>query len=152
MCGRFTLRTNPRDFADIFSVVRQYEAEWQPAYNIAPTQSVVCIRDRDEREFFQAKWGLIPSWAKDAKIGSSCINARVETVDAKPRFSLCLQEASLPGHGRWFLRMAQDGQAAALHQPQIGRSRWPSRACGRRGSLQKASWRAARSAPPTRMT
>ena len=86
MCGRFTLRTNPRDFADIFSVVRQYEAEWQPAYNIAPTQSVVCIRDRDEREFFQAKWGLIPSWAKDAKIGSSCINARVETVDAKRAF------------------------------------------------------------------
>jgi putative SOS response-associated peptidase YedK len=86
MCGRFTLRSNPRDFADIFSVVRPYEAEWQPAYNVAPTQGVICIRDRDEREFFQAKWGLIPSWAKDAKIGSSCINARVESVDTKPAF------------------------------------------------------------------
>jgi putative SOS response-associated peptidase YedK len=86
MCGRFTLRTNPRDFADIFAVVRQFEAEWQPAYNIAPTQNVVCVRDGDQREFFKAKWGLIPSWAKDAKIGISCINARVETVDTKPAF------------------------------------------------------------------
>jgi putative SOS response-associated peptidase YedK len=49
-------------------------------------QKVQCIRDSDQREFFTAKWGLIPSWAKDAKIGSQCINARVETVDTKPAF------------------------------------------------------------------
>jgi len=86
MCGRFTLRTNPREFAEIFSVIRQMEDEWRPAYNIAPTQSVVCVRDGEQREFFKPKWGLIPSWAKDAKIGNSCINARVETVDTKPAF------------------------------------------------------------------
>ena len=86
MCGRFTLRTNPRKFVETFSVIRQMEDEWRPAYNIAPTQNVVCVRDGDEREFFKAKWGLIPSWAKDAKIGNSCINARVETVDTKPAF------------------------------------------------------------------
>lgn len=86
MCGRFTLRTNPREFAEIFAVARQLEGEWWPSYNVAPTQNVVCIRDGEEREFFKAKWGLIPSWAKDAKIGASCINARVETVDTKPAF------------------------------------------------------------------
>ena len=86
MCGRFTLRTNPREFAEILAVVRQLEDEWRPSYNIAPTQNVVCVRDGEEREFFKARWGLIPSWAKDAKIGSSCINARVETVDTKPAF------------------------------------------------------------------
>jgi putative SOS response-associated peptidase YedK len=86
MCGRFTLRTIPRDWAEVFAVVRQMEGDWGPAYNIAPTQQVLCIRDREERELFKAKWGLIPSWAKDAKIGSSCINARVETVDTKPAF------------------------------------------------------------------
>jgi putative SOS response-associated peptidase YedK len=86
MCGRFTLRTNPRDWAEVFAVVRQLEADWTPAYNIAPTQKVVCVRDAEEREFFRARWGLIPSWAKDAKIGASCINARVETVDTKPAF------------------------------------------------------------------
>jgi putative SOS response-associated peptidase YedK len=76
MCRGFTLRTNPRDFAEVFAVVRQFEAEWQPAYNIAQTQKVVCVRDGEEREFFKARWGLTPSWAKDAKIGTSCINAR----------------------------------------------------------------------------
>jgi putative SOS response-associated peptidase YedK len=88
MCGRFTLRTNPRDWAEIFAVVRQLESDWLPAYNIAPTQQVVCVRERadEPREYFKARWGLIPSWAKDMKIGASCTNAHVETVDSKPAF------------------------------------------------------------------
>ena len=86
MCGRFNLFTNPRLFAEVFAVARTFDDDWTPAYNIAPTQKVLCIRDGDDRELFKAKWGLIPSWAKDAKIGASCINARVETVDTKPAF------------------------------------------------------------------
>jgi putative SOS response-associated peptidase YedK len=86
MCGRFNLFANPRLFADVFAVARTFDDDWTPAYNIAPMQKVLCIRDGEEREFFKAKWGLIPSWAKDAKIGNSCINARVETVDSKPAF------------------------------------------------------------------
>lgn len=86
MCGRFNLKTNPHSFAEIFGVLRGFEDGWKPSYNIAPTQKVLCVRDSDEREFFKARWGLIPSWAKDTKIGSSCINARVETVDTKPAF------------------------------------------------------------------
>jgi putative SOS response-associated peptidase YedK len=86
MCGRFTLRTNPRDWAEVFAVLRESEDEWSPRYNIAPTQKVLCVRDGEQREFFSPRWGLIPSWAKDAKIGAQCINARVETVDTKPAF------------------------------------------------------------------
>jgi putative SOS response-associated peptidase YedK len=86
MCGRFNLFTNPRLFAEVLAVARTFDDDWTTAYNIAPTQKVLCIRDGEEREFFRAKWGLIPSWAKDAKIGASCINARVETVDTKPAF------------------------------------------------------------------
>ena len=86
MCGRINLKTNPYVWAEIFAVVREYEGGWSPAYNIAPTQRVVAVRDAEQREFFRPKWGLIPSWAKDAKIGSSCFNARVETVDTKPAF------------------------------------------------------------------
>lgn len=86
MCGRFNLRTNPHEFAEIFGVLRGEPVDFTPRYNIAPTQKVLCIRDNDQREFFQAKWGLIPSWAKDTKIGASCINARVETIDTKPAF------------------------------------------------------------------
>lgn len=86
ICGRYTLKTNPRGFAEILAVARQMSEDFRPGYNIAPTQSVVCVRDGEQREFFMARWGLIPSWAKDAKIGNSCINARAETIDTKPAF------------------------------------------------------------------
>jgi putative SOS response-associated peptidase YedK len=86
MCGRFNLFTNPRLFAEVLAVARTFDDDWTPSYNIAPTQKVLCIRDGEQREFFKAKWGLIPNWAKDTKIGASCINARVETVDIKPAF------------------------------------------------------------------
>ena len=86
MCGRFTLRTNPREFAEILRVARELSFDWQPAYNIAPTQSVVCVRDKADREFFKARWGLLPPWTKDPKTGATCINARVETIAEKPTF------------------------------------------------------------------
>lgn len=92
MCGRFNLRTNPREFAEIFKVIRGFHDDWKPAYNIAPTQPVVCVRDADEREFFTAKWGLIPAWSKDPKMGAKCINARVETVAEKPTFRTAVRK------------------------------------------------------------
>ena len=105
MCGRFTLWANPCEFEEAFAVVRQFDEEWRPSYNVAPTQRVICVRDGERREFFKAKWGLIPSWAKDAKIGNSCINAR-RNGRHETSLPLGLQEAAMPGHGRWLLRMA----------------------------------------------
>jgi putative SOS response-associated peptidase YedK len=56
-------------------------------WNIAPTQQVLAVRQSDiGREPVWMRWGLIPSWAKDAKIGNSLINARAETVAEKPSF------------------------------------------------------------------
>ncbi len=86
MCGRFNLKSNLSLIAEYFAVVRGFIEPWSPRYNIAPTQNVLCVRDSDQREYFYPKWGLIPSWSKDAKIASACINARVETVDTKPAF------------------------------------------------------------------
>ncbi len=86
MCGRFNLRANPAQIAEAFDALRGVEIDWAPRYNIAPTQQVLAVRDSDQREFFTPRWGLIPSWAKDAKIGSTCINARVETIHTKPAF------------------------------------------------------------------
>lgn len=59
-----------------------------PRYNIAPTQMVAVIaEDKDGvRSLRQFKWGLIPFWAKDEKIGNSLINARAETIATKPAF------------------------------------------------------------------
>ena len=61
----------------------------RPRYNVAPTQQVPIMRatpDEADRELAQVRWGLIPFWAKDAKIAYSLINARAEGIDAKPSF------------------------------------------------------------------
>jgi len=87
MCGRYTLRTSPHELREIFATLNSIE--WSPRFNIAPTQTVVAVREQEEgkgRELVRMKWGLIPSWAKDAKIGNSLINARADTVATKPSF------------------------------------------------------------------
>jgi putative SOS response-associated peptidase YedK len=64
-------------------------------YNIAPTQRVPIvrrIRDREERELVILRWGLVPFWAKDAKVGYSLINARAETIDRKPSFRTAFKQ------------------------------------------------------------
>lgn len=93
MCGRYTLRVSPIELAEIFGALRTIE--WSPRYNIAPTQMVAGVRPAEEgdgRELALFKWGLIPSWAKDAKIGSSLINARAETVATKPAFRAAIKK------------------------------------------------------------
>ncbi len=59
---------------------------WSPRYNIAPSQKVPVVLGQTGREIRLLQWGLIPSWAKDAKIGNRLINARAETLSVKPSF------------------------------------------------------------------
>lgn len=86
MCGRYTLTVDASVLADLFEL--EPLTELRPRYNIAPTQPVPIVRSGAEgrREWATVRWGLIPSWAKDAKIGSRLINARAETVADKPSF------------------------------------------------------------------
>jgi putative SOS response-associated peptidase YedK len=85
MCGRFTLRTPSRDLVEIFQLLRSLDIS--PRYNIAPTQPVLAIRQVGKfREPCLLKWGLVPSWAKDPRSGPPLINARAETLAAKPAF------------------------------------------------------------------
>ena len=68
--------------------------DWQPRYNIAPTQSSPVVRRNAEsgrRELALLRWGLIPSWAKDPKIGYSTINARADSLATKPAFRTAFQ-------------------------------------------------------------
>jgi putative SOS response-associated peptidase YedK len=97
MCGRFTLVASSDAMQTTFGLSEASGpalAELGPRYNIAPSQPVAVITASasGERrlEFFQ--WGLIPSWAKDAKIGYSMINARAETVAEKPAFRSALKK------------------------------------------------------------
>jgi putative SOS response-associated peptidase YedK len=85
MCGRFTQRADAKRIAKEFKVVEVPAVEAR--YNIAPTQEVLAVREREDgREATFFKWGLVPSWAKDASVGARLINARSETVQEKPSF------------------------------------------------------------------
>lgn len=88
MCGRFTLRTPAGKFAKLFADLELTPSEIKPRYNISPTQQVSAVRQKPDEslEWTQLKWGLIPFWAKDKKIGAQMINARSETIASKPAF------------------------------------------------------------------
>lgn len=85
MCGRFTLAVNPADFADEFDGA-EFPQQFQPRYNVAPSQPVLAIPNDGKNSATFFVWGLIPSWAKDPTIGSRLINARGETLGEKPAF------------------------------------------------------------------
>ncbi len=86
MCGRFTLRTPANLLVERFML--DSTPDLAPRYNIAPTQDVAVVRATPEagRQLALLRWGLIPSWAKDPKIGNRMINARGESVAEKPSF------------------------------------------------------------------
>ena len=85
MCGRFTLAANLDTLGLTFPGVNIL-ANLQPRYNIAPTRGVAAIANSRSHQIDYFHWGLIPSWAKDRKIGYRMINARSETLAEKPFF------------------------------------------------------------------
>jgi putative SOS response-associated peptidase YedK len=87
MCGRFTLRANLNRILAEFAA--ESRPEYQPSlrFNVAPTQMVMTISvENGNRVAMPRRWGLVPFWADDPKIGDSLINARSETVADKPAF------------------------------------------------------------------
>lgn len=87
MCGRFVSTSPPDELAAYFGATAAPEASLEPNYNVAPTQDVLAVvEDGGERHLDAFFWGLVPSWAKDVKIGSRMINARAETLAEKSAF------------------------------------------------------------------
>lgn len=86
MCGRYSLIHNAAQIAARFDV--EPLVELSPRYNIAPTQLSPVIRADEERgrRIDLLRWGLIPFWAKDMKVGARMINARSESAATKPAF------------------------------------------------------------------
>jgi putative SOS response-associated peptidase YedK len=85
MCGRFTMTVDPAQLRLAFPWLDIRE-DWQPRYNIAPTQPVAVVPNRGDNRLDFFRWGLIPSWAKDPAIGNRMINARAETLAEKASF------------------------------------------------------------------
>ena len=106
MCGRYSLKTPAETLAEHFQLKKALSLS--PRFNIAPSQPIAIVRilaSQEDREWALARWGLIPSWAKDASIGNRMIVARAETVTEKPAFrgplarSRCLVPAD--GYYEW---------------------------------------------------
>lgn len=97
MCGRFTLRTPRETIADLFARLADSvpaPPDIEPRYNIAPTQPVLTVRQDwlGHGEWAQLRWGLVPHWAGDLRLGNRLINARVETVARTPAFREAFHE------------------------------------------------------------
>lgn len=86
MCGRFALEVHIQlKLYEDFEISSIPPAP--PRYNVAPSQQVIGVREVEgRREATEFRWGLIPAWAKDAKIGFKMINARAETIREKPSY------------------------------------------------------------------
>src|SRR5208282_4992681 len=85
VCGRYRLSRRKQLVEEYFDSA-PWDEDWSPRYNIAPTQPVPVIRQNPRepvRQLSLVRWGLIPSWAKDAS-ATGMINARAETAAAKP--------------------------------------------------------------------
>jgi putative SOS response-associated peptidase YedK len=90
MCGRFTLTLDPGELQELLDL-GPFIHIVQPRYNIAPSQPVPIVKDGETRAVELYKWGLVPSWADDPKIGYRMINARSETAHEKPSFRAAFQ-------------------------------------------------------------
>jgi putative SOS response-associated peptidase YedK len=85
MCGRFSLYASQEVLLDAFGLALIPD-DYRPRYNIAPTQQILMVTGEAPREARWARWGLVPSWAKEQTMGNRLINARAETVAEKPSF------------------------------------------------------------------
>ena len=86
MCGRFTQQRPASELAEIFGAEPLVD---DPGghFNVAPTDDALVVVQRDERRGLTAyRWGLIPHWATEAKVGARMINARAETITSSPAF------------------------------------------------------------------
>lgn len=121
MCGRYSILDDIDELCERF-VCPDPGFTIKPRYNAAPTQNLpVVVNSRSGHELRMMRWGLIPHWAKDAKMGNRLINARIETLAEKPafraalRYRRCLVPAD--GYYEWF-----PGENAKVPHRVVGRS------------------------------
>ena len=93
MCGRIVQATSPDEIAREFGASIEVESvgsNWAPRWNLAPTSRALIVAPLDAgagtRVVASARWGLVPHWAKDEKLGNRLFNARAETVERLPSF------------------------------------------------------------------
>ncbi|GGR71756.1 putative SOS response-associated peptidase YedK [Nocardioides luteus] len=130
MCGRYASSRQPDELAEEFEIDElRLQEPLTESYNVAPTNDVYAVVERPpraedastERQLRSVRWGLVPSWAKDVKIGNRMINARMETVGEKPAYrrAFAKRRCLLPADGyfEWYETDAKDGKGKPRKQP-----------------------------------
>ena len=125
MCGRYALYTETEQWLDsgIFWPLEE-GFSWQPSYNLAPGRLAPVVVNLERPVVSGLRWGLVPPWAKDEKIGNRMINARAETAADKPSFRSAFRR-------RRCLVLADGFYEWRRH----GRRKTPYFVCGRSGGL-----------------
>lgn len=127
MCGRYAAAKDTATLVEEFQVEAVVEAAPEPNYNVAPTNQVAFIVDRPidegpiQRQLRTARWGLVPSWAKDPSIGARMINARWEMAASKPAFrsAFARRRCLIPADGyfEWYAPRGDGGPGKPRKQP-----------------------------------
>jgi putative SOS response-associated peptidase YedK len=112
MCGRYVSVAEKADLVELYNATAPDPQAAPTSYNVAPTQQITAVLERADKpsdaaggEVHRAlrtlKWGLVPTWAKDDRIGAKLINARVETLAEKPAFRRAFghRRAVIPASG-----------------------------------------------------
>lgn len=114
MCGRFVLIATVEELVEKFRIAESQKFEGR--YNIAPGQNVAAVRQADgARKLDSLRWGLVPSWSKDSKIGSRMINARAETIGEKPSFRAPFKKKRCIVPASGFYEWAHNGKDKRPH-------------------------------------
>ena len=133
MCGRYASSRQPEDLVAEFEIQMAAISAGLPRidadFNVAPTKEVYAVverpphdtEDEPERQLRVLTWGLVPFWAKDRRIGSRMINARMETVAEKPAFRRPFERrrAILPADGyyEWYPTSQTNKSGKPVKQP-----------------------------------
>lgn len=117
MCGRYANSRHDGDLLRDFAVASVVDPAPPPSWNIAPTDPGRVVLERmvtgqPDRQLRTLRWGLVPSWAKDLKIGARLINARSETVTEKSAFKTAAsrRRCLVPAEGYYEWLATDDGK------------------------------------------
>ncbi|WP_029145445.1 SOS response-associated peptidase [Microbacterium luticocti] len=115
MCGRFVVADAGSELVGVLRVDLIADDLPAPSYNVAPTDMAAIVLDSTKtepptRRLEAARWGLVPSWAKDLSVGARAINARAEEVEDKPMFrnALIKRRAVIPASGYYEWKLVDD--------------------------------------------
>ncbi|MGC2077307.1 MAG: SOS response-associated peptidase, partial [Xanthobacteraceae bacterium] len=154
MCGRARLSSDVSEIKLVFSIPPERPTpNFPPSWNLAPSDTLPVVRydaKAEQRSLDMLRWGLIPYWAKDIKVGFANINAKAEGIETRPAFRDAFQRRRclVPADNFYEWKKTATGKLPMRWHSPIAAS-WRLRACGRTGMRPAASgYAASRSSPP----